>query len=88
MKMTAKELLKVIDEIDNNIQNLTMLKASTEWDAKDKIDDSTNVNRTFNTICQDSMEQLILLRTILKDTLATTEVCLGEQLLCMRSRIV
>lgn len=80
MKMTAKELLKVIDEIDNNIQNLTMLKASTEWDAKDKIDDSTNVNRTFNTICQDSMEQLILLRTILKDTLATTEVCLGEQM--------
>ena len=80
MKMTAKELLKVIDEIDNNIQNLTMLKASTEWGAKDKIDDSTNVNRTFNTICQDSMEQLILLRTILKDTLATTEVCLGEQM--------
>lgn len=80
MKMTAKELLKVIDEIDNNIQNLTMLKASTEWDAKDKIDDSTNVNRTFNTICQDSMEQLILLRTILKDTLATTEVYLGEQM--------
>lgn len=80
MKMTAKELLKVIDEIDNNIQNLTMLKASTEWDAKDKIDDSTNVNRTFNTICQESMEQLILLRTILKDTLATTEVCLGEQM--------
>ena len=80
MKMTAKELLKVIDEIDNNIQNLTMLKASTEWDAKDKIDDSTNVNRTFNTICQESMEQLILIRTILKDTLATTEVCLGEQM--------
>lgn len=80
MKMTAKELLKVLDEIDNNIQNLTMLKASTEWDAKDKIDDSTNVNRTFNTICQESMEQLILLRTILKDTLATTEVCLGEQM--------
>lgn len=80
MKMTAKELLKVIDEIDNNIQNLTMLKASTEWDAKDKIDDSTNVNRTFNTICQESMEQLILLRTILKDTLATTEVCIGEQM--------
>ena len=80
MKMTAKELLKVIDEIDNNIQNLTMLKASTEWDAKDKIDDSTNVNRTFNTICQESMKQLILLRTILKDTLATTEVCLGEQM--------
>lgn len=80
MKMTAKELLKVLDEIDNNIQNLTMLKASTEWDAKDKIDDSTNVNRTFNTICQESMEQLILLRTILKDTLATTEVCIGEQM--------
>ena len=80
MKMTAKELLKVIDEIDNNIQNLTMLKASTEWDAKDKIDDSTNVNKTFNTICQESMEQLILLRTILKDTLATTEVCIGEQM--------
>ena len=80
MKMTAKELLKVLDEIDNNIQNLTMLKASSEWDAKDKIDDSTNVNRTFNTICQESMEQLILLRTILKDTLATTEVCIGEQM--------
>lgn len=80
MKMTAKELLKVIDEIDNNIQNLTMLKASTEWDAKDKIDDSTNVNKTFNTICQESLEQLILLRTILKDTLTTTEVCIGEQM--------
>lgn len=80
MKMTAKELLKVIDEIDNNIQNLTMLKASTEWDAKDKIDDSANVNRPFNTICQDSMDQLSLLRTILKDTLATTEVCIGEQM--------
>lgn len=80
MKMTAKELLKVIDEIDNNIQNLTMLKASTEWDAKDKLDDSTNVNRPFNTICQDTMGQLILLRTILKDTLATTEVCIGEQM--------
>lgn len=80
MKMTAKELLKVIDEIDNNIQNLTMLKASTEWDAKDKLDDSTKVNRPFNTICQDTMGQLILLRTILKDTLATTEVCIGEQM--------
>lgn len=80
MKMTAKELLKVIDEIDSNIQNLTMLKASTEWDAKDKLDDSTNVNRPFNTICQDTMGQLILLRTILKDTLATTEVRIGEQM--------
>ena len=80
MKMTAKELLKVIDKIDNNIQNLTMLKASTEWDAKDKLDNSTDVNKPFNTTCQNTMEQLILLRTILKDTLATTEVCIGEQM--------
>lgn len=78
MKMTAKELLKIIDEVDDTIQNLTMLKASTEWDAKDKIDDSVSVNRPFNTVCQDAMGQLILLRTILRDSLNTTEVHLGE----------
>ncbi len=78
MKMTVKELLNIIDEVNDTIQNLTMLKASTEWDAKDKIDDSTKVNRPFNTICQDAMGQLILLRTILNDTLNTTEVNLSE----------
>ena len=78
MKMNAKSLMNCLDEIKENIENISKLKNAPEWDLKDKLDDAANVNKPFNLICDNTLEQLILLRTILTDSLNSAEVLIGE----------
>lgn len=78
MKMIAKNLMGCLEELTENIENISKLKNTPEWDLKDKLDDAANVNKPFNLICDNTLGQLLLLKTILTDSLNSAEVSIGE----------
>lgn len=74
MKMTVKYLMDLVEDTKQDLENLTKLCNACEWDAKDKIDNTAEVNMPFNMICKSTMGKLDILLELLRESMEYQEV--------------
>lgn len=77
MKMTVCEVISYLEDLENNINNLTKLQHATAWNEKDKLDDVAEVNIPFNVLCSDIIKKLTDFKLLIKTDLNATEVNIG-----------
>lgn len=77
MKMTVGALNVYLEDLENNINNLTKLQSATAWDEKDRLDDIAGVNVPFNSLCSLVIKQLTDFQMLIKNSRDITEVTIG-----------